>query len=704
MSLHRLLYPRSVAIVGASDKVGPGFNARAALQAVGFQGEVHFVNPGRDSLFGQPCHKTLAAVPGTVDAVFVAVQQNQVIDVMHQAIEKGAGGLAILSSGFGEAGAEGLSRQAELKRLADEHGIAVCGPNCLGFLNFAGKTALFGTSLPDRPQRGGVAAIVQSGSIGIALLNAARHLGLSHLVTSGNEAVTTVADYMDLLIDDPDVRVFAIFLEQLRHPQKFIAGCRRARAAGKPVIVLKSGRTASGQKAVMAHTGAVAGSVEVCDAAFREAGAIQVSSLDELIETAMVFSAVPGPLKGRGAAMLSLSGGEIALALDAGEQARLAFPPVTTARDALTELLPPYSTIANPLDLTWVGLYDASVARRCARALGEQADIGLIVLLQDSPRGLGAQQANRYATLLGSVAEGAAEAGVPLVALSNISGDLHPDYEAMALRHNVPCLRGTVEGATAIARRLAWSNAQATASVPAPSEDAHAAARAALTASGSRVLAEHDSRRVLAAYGVPALREHATTTAAAATRAARDIGFPVVMKAIVPEIVHKSDLGLVHLNIRDEAEALDVAEDLLAQIRTLGDRDGSSLLVQEMISPVAELLVGARVDPEFGPVVVAGSGGVQVELFKDVAIRLAPVTPETAAEMIRETKVGQTLDGWRGRPKGDLEAAAAVVSAVSRFIADHQDQVREVEINPLAVLAEGQGCRPLDCVIVRATT
>ena len=705
MSLRRLLYPRSLAIVGASDKVGPGFNAWNALRAVGFEGDVHLVNPKRDSLFGQPCYGALADIPGEIDAAFVAVQAEHVLEIARQAADKGAGGLAILSSGFGEVGTDGAKAQRSLAALAAERGLAVCGPNCLGLLNFSGRTALFGTSLPDQVPRGGVAAVVQSGSVGIALLNSARGIGFSHLITSGNEAVTTAADYIELLADDPAVQVIVVFLEQMRQPRKFVDCVRRARAAGKPVVVLKSGRSAGGQAAVTAHTGAVAGAVEVCDAALRQSGAIQVFSLDSLIETALVFTTLARPLKAKGAAMLSLSGGEIALALDAGEQAGLTLPPVSTARQALTDLLPAFSHIANPLDLTWAGLYDPTVAQRCARALGEQPDTGLLILLQDAPSGLGPQQASRYATLLSAVADGAAEAAVPLVTLSNISGDLHPSYADMAANKAVLCLRGTQEGIAALAQRLAWDRQALDDTAPAASpETARAAARAALDRmpAGVQVLDEHHGRRILASYGLPGIDEILADTAQEAAGAAQRIGFPVVLKALVAETTHKSELGLVRLMLQSVEEVHEAAAALLERARAVAPVTTPRLLVQEMVTPVAELLVGARIDPEFGPVIVTGGGGVQVELFKDVAIRLAPVTPETAAAMIGETRSGRLLDGWRGRPRGDIAAAAAAVSALSRFLHDFADEVREIEINPLAVLEEGRGCRALDCVLLRS--
>src|SRR5436190_1775831 len=382
--LEKLLNPNSIAIVGASDKVGPGFNAWKALEHVGFRGKVHLVNPSKTELLGQKCHPDLAAIDGDIDAVFVAVKAESVLEVVRQAVAKRVGGMAILSSGFGDAGEAGLKLQNEFAGFAQKNGIAVCGPNCLGLLNFAGRTALFGTSLPDAVKRGGIAAIVQSGSIGIALLNSARGLGLSHLITSGNEAVSATADYLEALIDDPAVRTVIVFAEQIRKPQKFMAMARKAADAGKPVIVLKSGRSEKGKAAVMAHTGAVAGSVEACDAALAASGAIQVFTLDELLETAVLVTQIKGRPTARSIGALSLSGGEIALALDAAEENGIAFAPLAGAEAKIRPLMPEFSHLSNPLDLTWAGLYDAKVAEGCARAMGDLEAVGALVLVQDA--------------------------------------------------------------------------------------------------------------------------------------------------------------------------------------------------------------------------------------------------------------------------------------------------------------------------------
>ncbi len=705
MAIDRLLRPRSIAIVGASEKIGPGFNAWNALKTLGYSGSVHLINPSRKEVLGEPCYPSMLDVPGSVDAVFIAVQAQRVADVARAAAAKGAGGLAVLSSGFAEAGEQGAEMQRELAALAREHDMAVCGPNCLGFLNFATRTALFGTSLPTELPIGRTAAVVQSGSIGIALLNAARGLGLSHLITSGNEAVTTVADYLAFLVEEPGVETIVVFLEQLREPRKFIAACRRARGLGKPVIVLKSGRSAKGRQAAAAHTGAVAGSVEVSDAALHAAGAVQVFSLDELVETAVAFSALPRRLKAPGAAMVSLSGGEIALALDAADAAGLALPAISTARGALADLLPPRSHIANPLDLTWAGLYDAAIARRCVAAFGEQADVGVIVLLQDAPRGLGEQQAKRYATFLAAVADGAREACVRVVAISNLCSDVHPDYARTAAEKSVVSLRGTSEGIGAVARYLRWETApplvEPVVVTPAGGSARSRAMEALAAASPGAVLDEAEAKVVLAAYGFPALPERLALSSADAKAAVRELGSPVVIKAVVPGIAHKSEHGLVRLNIQSAQEAEEVARALIEKGRPLIPGGQIRLMVQPMVSPVAELLVGARVDPEFGPVVVAGMGGVNVELFKDVAVRLAPVSPSTAEEMLRATRAMKLLDGWRGGPKGDIAAAAEMICRLSHLIADLEGKVREIEINPLAVLPAGHGCLPLDCLLVR---
>jgi len=692
MGIRSLLNPRSIAIVGASDKIGPGFNAWNALKHVGYEGSVHLVNPNKPELLGQRAYPSLRDIDGEVDAVFIAVKAESVLEVAAQAVEKRAGALAILSSGFCDAGEAGLFLQQQLSQFAQANDLAVCGPNCLGLLNFAGRSALFGTSLPDSVKRGGIAAVVQSGSIGIALLNSGRGLGLSHLVTSGNEAVTATADYLEAFVDDPAVSTVIVFAEQIRKPQKFIAVAARAAAAGKPVIVLKSGRSERGRAAVMAHTGAVAGSVEACDAALRDAGVIQVFTLDELIETAALVSQLKNKPTARKVAALSLSGGEIALAVDAAEENGVVFAPLGPAEPKLKALLPPFAHLSNPLDLTWAGLYDPKVAEGCARALADLDEVGTVVLLQDAPAGLGAQQAARYSGLLRAVASGVQAAGKPLVAVSNLSDEPHPELARVARETGVPYLRGTREGLFAIARYAAQRPPRER--PPSDPRERAAALERWKRLQGNPMPAEHEARAVLESYGIRGPEERFVRTPDEAAAAARVIGFPVVLKAIVAGVVHKSDAGLVKLRLTSEEAVRDAAEKMAKPKPNLG------FLVQKMITPIAELLVGARVDPDFGPLIVVGAGGVNVELYKDVSVGTAPISESDALAALASTRIARTLDGWRGAPRGDTEAAAKVIAALSRFIADFAGEFQEVEINPLAVSEEGKGCLALDCVIV----
>lgn len=702
MPIESLLNPRSIAIVGASDKVGPGFNAWEALKHVGYRGRIYLVNPNKAELLGHRTYPSLGEIDGEVDAVFAAVRAESTLDVMAQAVGKRAGAMTILSSGFGDAGAAGLQAQQRLAEMAVANDIAVCGPNCLGLLNFAGGSALFGTSLPDAVPRGSIAAIVQSGSIGIALLNSGRGLGLSHLVTSGNEAVTATADYLEAFVDDPAVETIVVFAEQIRKPGKFVAMARRARERGKPLIILKSGRSEKGRAAVMAHTGAVAGSVEACDAALAASGAIQVHSLDELLETAALASRLRRTPTARKIAALSLSGGEIALALDAAEDNGIAFAPLGAAEAQIKPLLPDFAHLANPLDLTWAGLYDMNVAEGCARALAGLDEVGVLVMLQDAPARLGPQQAARYASLLQAVVRGAQAAGKPLVALSNLSDEPHVELSRVASQADVPYLRGTREGLSAIARYARWAVQPVRPALAATPPEVVRAAREHLqaVAASGRMPAEHEARQVLKGYGIDGPEERLVGTADEAAAAALEIGFPVVLKGIVADMVHKSEAGLVRLRLATAEEVRQAASDMVERVALRGGGRLLGLLVQKMMSPVAEILVGARVDADFGPLIVVGGGGINVELYRDVAVRVAPVDPQEALAALDATKAGRLLEGWRGAPAGDRAAVARAISSMSHFIADFSQEVREVEINPLAVFEQGRGCMALDCVIV----
>jgi acyl-CoA synthetase (NDP forming) len=374
-------------------------------------------------------------------------------------------------------------------------------------------------------------------------------------------------------------------------------------------------------------------------------------------------------------------------------------PSATPVRAELAKLLPAFANVANPLDLTWAGLYDPEVARVCTRILGSHPEVGSLVLLQDAPKGLGPQQAGRYSRLLTAVAAGANDVGLPLVAVSNLSGEIHPDLAAAAGAAAVPYLRGTQEGFSALGRYARWAAGVPAPRLPSEADAAAELARAKLAAlPGVRMPSEVEAREILAAYGIAGPRERVVASVDEAVAAAEALGFPVVLKAMVADTVHKTEAGLVEIGLRSADALAASAAAIIERARATGGAV-LGLLVQEQVRPIAELLVGGRVDPDFGPLVVVGAGGVLVELYRDVAVRLAPIDESAALEALAETHVARLLEGFRGKPRGDAAAVARAVAAVSRFAARFADDLAEVEINPLAVMPDGEGCLALDAVI-----
>ncbi len=364
------------------------------------------------------------------------------------------------------------------------------------------------------------------------------------------------------------------------------------------------------------------------------------------------------------------------------------------------QLLPPFAHLSNPLDLTWAGLYDPKVAQGCAEAIASQPDVGMLVLIQDAPNRLGIQQATRYSKLLEAVASGAVSAKKPLVALSNVSDQPHPALQNVADAAEIPYLRGTRVGLSAISHYMKWSVGSAQPSVEASAEETSPARKGLDLVPSHRLAAEHEARDVLRSYGVAGPRETFCKSVEEAVSAAEEIGFPVVVKGLVENMVHKSDAGLVKVGLASGADVRRATEIMIQSVAKNPDHRFLGFLVQRKISSLGEIFVGARVDVDFGPLVVVGAGGVQVELYKDVAIRLAPIDEKSAREAIASTKIARLFEGFRGTPAGDIQAVARTVSALSRFMVDFSDRICEIEINPLAVLEQGQGCVALDCVLI----
>lgn len=691
IDLRFLLAPDSIAVVGASERPGPGRQVVENLLTLGYTGRIYPINPRYEFVLGLPCYSSLSELAREghrVEAVAILLSRDKVPQVLEEAAEIGVRAAWAFASGFAEAGPDGKALQSLVVKICNEAGIALCGPNCVGFINPLGKVALYSAPLPLALPAGRVGAVAQSGSVCLALANSNRGLGFSLLVSSGNEAVLDSTDYIAYMVEDPNTDVILAFIEQFRRPERFIEVAQRARAKEKPIVVLKVGRSQLAQRAAIAHTGALVGSDAVCDAVFKKYGIVRVDDLDEMMETAAVLVKLKGNFpKGNRVGMITVSGGEIGLIGDLAEGLNLKFPEWSLqTKEVFQSVLPPYSTISNPLDAWGSGKIDETYPP-CMAAAARDKEIDILLISQDAPEGMAPAQVEQYTVVAKAAVQVAKETGKPVVAISNLSGGLHPELFRIFDQGGVPLLRGTREGLRAVHHLICYAQAlKRPLSAPVSKRRAKG------------VLCERDASSLLAKYGIPCPKEVLCQSEEKAIAAASQIGYPVVLKVISRELLHKTEAGAVRLGIKNEKELRSAFHEVLANVtRCVPKEEIEGVLVQEMITnAVAEVIVGFLRDPDFGPVVVFGSGGILVEVLQDRSLGLPPITREEALEMVHSTKVWKLLTGFRGRPKGDLDALVDVIMKVSNLALDFGNTINAFEINPLLVLPQGQGVRAVD--------
>jgi acyl-CoA synthetase (NDP forming)/DNA-binding transcriptional LysR family regulator len=509
-----------------------------------------------------------------------------------------------------------------------------------------------------------------------------------------------VEDYLDYFVDDPSTRLACLFLETVRRPDRLAAAAARMRAAGKPVVVLKVGRTAMGAAASAAHTGSLASSHTAASEFFRHAGIVVVDDLDELVEACTLFDTLRKPPANDGLGVINISGGEVALTCDLGQELGLHLPPLGAATtEALSAVLPAFATPANPLDATSAALSDPQVYQRSMRALLDDPAIGLVAVSQDCPSGLSDGAARGYSKLAQSAAEVARTAAKPMVFYSNVAGPLHPVTIEPLRGTQVPVLQGARPALVAIRSYLEWHRWTPAPAAQARGVQAQPAWRTRL-ADGTP-LSENEAKRFLQDHGVRTTRETPAATAEAAVRAAQEIGFPVVLKVDSADIAHKSDVGGVALSLNDAAAVAQAFDRVLHNVRQhRPDAKVDGVVVQEMVVGGVELIVGSAQHRPFGPGIVVGAGGVLVELMNDSAFALAPVSAAQARQLVGRTRASRLLDGYRGAPPADRHALEAVVVRVSDIAQAYADVIEAIELNPVAVLREGQGACALDALIV----
>ena len=695
-----LLRPASLTVVGASDG-GIAELTVENLRQGGYSGPIYPVHPRRAEAYGLPCYPSIAALPGPVDCAVVAVNRQNSVRVLEDLVEAGIQAAVVYASGFADGGTEGKALQQRLVEVAHAAGIAVCGPNCMGLVHVPSGARLTGYHLPPAMRPGHVAAIMQSGSVFFALAHNTRGLRFNYLISSGNEAVTDLCDHLEAVLADPQTRVVALFVEGIRHPERFLALVEQAHRQEVPVLVLKVGRSQTGARFAVAHTGALAGSDAVFTAVCQAHGLHRVHDIDELMDLAGAFATGMRLPSGPGVAAVTDSGGERTLLADLAEDIGVSFPPLAPAtQQALAGVLPFPDSIANPLD-AW-GIGDARTAYpQCLRLLAEDPAIDVVALSTDAVDG--SPEAGIYAD---SVIETARLTDKTVVLLSNVSSGQDEPGVARALAAGVPVLRGSVTGLRVITHLIAAGRRRQRApSVPYVSPlaaDELAQLRAELTARGRRgetMLDEYGAYAVLARYDIPIARHILVHSREEALAAGAALQAPLVLKICSARLQHKTDAGAVALGLRDAEEVGAAYERQAARFAQLDEGSGVPGLVQEMVAGGLETIVGLSRDPQWGLVLAFGLGGVLVEVLKDIQFALPPLDAESVDRLLSEIKAAPLLHGHRGTPPRDLQALRASMLGLSALAMDLGDLIEEVDINPLLALPAGEGALAVDALV-----
>ncbi|GLX09989.1 acetate--CoA ligase family protein [Microbispora sp. NBRC 16548] len=700
MPVGELFNPRSIALVGATDKSGWSISTLTNLRTHGFRGPVHLVNPRGGVVHGEQAHRSLSDIPGQVDLAYVMVPTTAVLPVLSEGAKLGIRNYVILTAGFGETGPEGAALEAEIVDFARENDLTVLGPNGNGFINAAADVTPYGLPIPSPLLRGSVGVVLQSGALASSVLGfaQARNVGISLLTSMGNESLVTVTDVIDYLVDDPATKAIALFLESVRDPAAFSRAARRALLAGKPIVALKIGRSRLASRTAQAHTGALVGDDNVIDAAFRQLGVVRVRSLEDLIITAGLLAEV-GPLPGPRIGVVTPSGGASEIIADRAEDEGLelpAFAPETVAR--LREIVPAFGTVQNPLDVTGYVLIDRTLLGRALEAVTADPGVDAVMLLSDLPRVAPPDPAPVYAMFSAS-AKRMADAPMPVVVVSNVLTDVTEFGRDVQREAGFPYVAGGIEhGMHAIGAAVRWSRAyRAAVEAANGAVPAEAAVSAPAVEAGTGMWAEHRAAALLSSAGIPVVPGELVYDEESAVAAAVGFGYPVVLKAAAEGLGHKSDIGGVRLGLSDARDVERAYREVVAAAAAVPGAGRVGALVQPQRGGGVELLAGIVRDPAWGLTLAVGLGGIWVEALRDTALRVVPVDAAEVRRALDELRGTALLRGARGTEPADLDAVAEVVARVAAFAESLGDDLESLEINPL--LVRGSHVEALDALI-----
>ncbi len=693
MSESDFLSPKSIAIIGASDKRGSVGRTITSNIMNGFKGTVFPISPSRPTVFYKKAYKSVLDVPKPIDLAVIVIKNTIVPDVLEECGKKKIKSAIIITAGFKEVDEQGAKLEQRLKDIAKKYKIEVIGPNCLGVMNLDPKTMMNSTFLKITPKSGQIALISQSGAICAALCEdaSAQGIGFSAVVSMGNKAVMSEIDVLNMLANHKQTKVIVMYLEDMGNGQEFLKVCKNiTRKFKKPVLVLKSGRSPEGAKAAMSHTGALMGSDEIYEALLKQSGAIRVDTMEELFDYAVAFAKQPLPTKG-GLVIVSNAGGPAIISTDACSKNGIKMAKIENIRSKIDAVIPPWGSSRNPVDI--VGDADFNRFNNVLDRVLAHPNVGSVITMCTPS---GTLDYDKLAEVI--VAMSKKYKKTMLASLMGLDEGI-TNREILA-KGGIPFYtyaEGAIRTLTAMLRFSNWIS-----STPGKISNFKVNKTAVkkiidkVKKEGRPNLLEEEGQEVLRAYGLPLPKSSLAKTENDAVKIAKKIGYPVVMKIASPQIIHKSDAGGVKVNLTNDQDLKSAFKEIVANAKKYNNKaEIKGVLIVEMVKGGKEMIIGSKLEPGMGQVIMLGMGGIYVEVLKDVTFKLAPVTDKEADDMISSIKMKKILEGVRGEKPSDKSKLSECIQKLSQLVTDFSE-IKELDMNPVLVMEKGKGCKILD--------
>lgn len=687
------LSPKSIAIIGASDKEGSVGRTITSNIMNGFKGTVFPISPTRPTVFSKKAYKSVLDVSQPIDLAVIVIKNTIVPTVLEECGKKKIKGAIVITAGFKEVDEEGKKLEQQLKEIAKKHNIRIIGPNCLGVMNLDPKTMMNSTFLKVTPKSGEIALVSQSGAICAALCEdaSAQGIGFSAVISMGNKADTNEIDVLKMLANHKQTKVIVMYLEDMGDGQEFLKVSKNiTKVLKKPIFVLKSGRSAAGAKAAMSHTGALMGSDKIYDALLRQSGAIRVDTMEELFDYATAFSKQPLPLKGD-FVIVSNAGGPAIITTDACEKYGIKMADITTIRPKIDAVIPPWGSSRNPVDI--VGDADFNRFDNVLNEVLNHKNVGSVITMctpsgtldYDKLAEVIVKHSKKYKkTMLASLM--GLDEGIQNRKILSDGGVPFYTYAEGAIRTLATMLRyaNWIKSTSGTIKKFKVNKAKAKKVFDKVKKEKRPN------------LLEEEGQEVLRAYGFPLPKSELAKNENEAVKIAKKIGYPVVMKIASPQIIHKSDAGGVKVNLTNENEVKAAFKEIIKNAKKYNKKAQiKGVLIVEMVKGGKEMIIGSKLEPGFGPVIMLGMGGIYVEVLKDVTFRLAPVTEREVNDMISSIKTKKLLEGVRGEKPSDLKKLSECIQRLSQLVTDFKE-IKELDMNPVLVMEQGKGCKILD--------